>query len=303
MKGRILALITSLIVSGCAGLYANNAAKPQSSAAPESTTVSVTASSQDTTSAQDFSSKVSSEASSKPQTVKISVPKSSSSCPNSQVSSKAPVSSKPAASSQPSSSSKAASAPAANRTTTYQSLNDYINSLLNGSKNGTSCPKTPSSGGGSSNSSKPSSSAPSSGNSSAPSTGTGSGTYADFQNQVLQLVNQERTSRGLKALTMDSALNNTATLKSQDMAKLGYFDHTSPTYGSPFDMMKQFGISFRTAGENIAMGQTSPQQVMDGWMNSSGHRANILNSSYTKIGIGIARNSSGRYYWTQQFIG
>lgn len=87
------------------------------------------------------------------------------------------------------------------------------------------------------------------------------------------------------------------------MAKLNYFDHTSPTYGSPFDMMKQFGISYRTAGENIAMGQTSPQQVMQGWMNSSGHRANILNSSFTQIGVGIAKNAKGQYIWTQQFIG
>jgi len=87
------------------------------------------------------------------------------------------------------------------------------------------------------------------------------------------------------------------------MAKLNYFDHQSPTYGSPFDMMKQYGISYRAAGENIAMGQTSPQQVMQGWMNSPGHRANILNASFTQIGVGIAQNAQGRYYWTQQFIG
>ena len=130
-----------------------------------------------------------------------------------------------------------------------------------------------------------------------------SDSYASFRNQVVQLVNQERASSGLNALTVDSALTNTATLKSQDMAKLGYFDHMSPTYGSPFDMMRQFGISYRTAGENIAMGQTSPSQVMQGWMNSKGHRENILNTSYTKIGVGIAQNSSGQYYWTQQFIG
>lgn len=130
-----------------------------------------------------------------------------------------------------------------------------------------------------------------------------SGSYSSFQNQVVQLVNQERTSRGLKALAVDSALTKTATLKSQDMAKLGYFDHNSPTYGSPFDMMKQFGITYRAAGENIAYGQTSPAQVMQGWMNSEGHRANILSTSYTKIGVGIAQNAAGRYYWTQQFIG
>jgi uncharacterized YkwD family protein len=134
----------------------------------------------------------------------------------------------------------------------------------------------------------------------APSAGS---SYSAFQNEVVRLVNQERAKNGLGALSVDSALTKTATLKSQDMAENGYFSHTSPTYGSPFDMMKQFGITYRTAGENIAMGQTTPAQVMEGWMNSPGHRANILQSSYTKIGVGVAQNSSGRYYWTQQFIG
>ena len=68
-------------------------------------------------------------------------------------------------------------------------------------------------------------------------------------------------------------------------------------------MMQQFGISYRTAGENIAMGQTSPAQVMNSWMNSEGHRKNILNASFTQIGVGIAKNANGQYIWTQQFIG
>lgn len=113
----------------------------------------------------------------------------------------------------------------------------------------------------------------------------------------------ERAKAGLQALTADGSLNTTATLKSQDMAKNSYFDHTSPTYGSPFDLMKKYGISYHAAGENIAMGQTSPAQVMAGWMNSVGHRANILNTSFTKIGVGVAQNPNGRYYWTQHFIG
>ena len=83
------------------------------------------------------------------------------------------------------------------------------------------------------------------------------------------------------------------------MRSLGYFSHTSPTYGSPFDMMKNYGIHYRAAGENIAQGQTSAQQVMNAWMNSSGHRANILNSSYTHIGVGYI---SDGHYWTQMFI-
>lgn len=127
--------------------------------------------------------------------------------------------------------------------------------------------------------------------------------YSAFQNEVLTLVNQQRAANDLRALSANAQLMKTATLKSEDMAKLNYFDHTSPTYGTPFEMMKQFGISYRTAGENIAMGQTSPEQVMNDWMNSEGHRKNILNAAFTQIGIGIAKNANGQYIWTQQFIG
>ncbi|MDF2985840.1 MAG: uncharacterized protein K0R50_1350 [Eubacterium sp.] len=134
-------------------------------------------------------------------------------------------------------------------------------------------------------------------------TASTNGDYSAFQKKVVELVNAERAKAGLKPLKMNTELSKVATLKSQDMAKNNYFDHNSPTYGSPFDMMKKYGISYRTAGENIAMGQTTPEQVMNGWMNSPGHRANILKSSFTEIGVGIAKNSSGRLYWTQQFIG
>ncbi len=144
--------------------------------------------------------------------------------------------------------------------------------------------------------SKPSTSKPSS----SPAT---NGDYSAFQKKVVDLVNAERAKAGLKPLKMNTQLSKTATLKSQDMAKNNYFDHNSPTYGSPFDMMKKYGISYRTAGENIAMGQTTPEQVMKGWMNSPGHRANILKASFTQIGVGVAKNSAGRLYWTQQFIG
>ena len=83
------------------------------------------------------------------------------------------------------------------------------------------------------------------------------------------------------------------------MSKNNYFSHTSPVYGTPFQMMKNFGISYKSAGENIAKGQATPQAVVNAWMNSSGHRANILNKSYTRIGVGYVAN--GRY-WTQMFI-
>ena len=84
------------------------------------------------------------------------------------------------------------------------------------------------------------------------------------------------------------------------MQTKGYFSHTSPTYGSPFDMMKKFGITYRSAGENIAMGQRTPEEVVKAWMNSEGHRKNILNSSFTHIGVGHVASGN---YWTQMFIG
>lgn len=124
----------------------------------------------------------------------------------------------------------------------------------------------------------------------------------NVEEEVLSLVNQERSKIGLKPLQMDWELARVARMKSEDMAKKNYFSHTSPTYGSPFDMMKQFGISFRTAGENIASGQTTPKEVMESWMNSQGHRANILKPDYTHLGVGYYRGGSYGHMWTQMFI-
>ena len=121
-----------------------------------------------------------------------------------------------------------------------------------------------------------------------------------YENEVIRLVNVERSKQGLKSLDSDWQLSRVARYKSQDMRDNGYFSHTSPTYGSPFEMMKSFGISYRTAGENIAKGQKTPKAVVNAWMNSSGHRANILNSSFTKIGVGYVKDGN---YWTQMFIG
>lgn len=122
------------------------------------------------------------------------------------------------------------------------------------------------------------------------------------ENEVIRLVNVERTKRGLQPLKANWELSRVARLKSQDMANKGYFSHQSPTYGSPFNMMENFGIRFSSAGENIAYGQKTPAQVMTAWMNSPGHRANILSPSYTEIGVGLARNKNGVLYWTQMFI-
>ena len=129
------------------------------------------------------------------------------------------------------------------------------------------------------------------------------GEFAAFQKEVVRLVNVERQKQGLGKLSLNAKLSNVATLKSQDMINKNYFDHTSPTYGSPFDMMKQFNISYKTAGENIAKGQKTPAEVVKAWMNSQGHRENILNKNYTEIGIGVAKDANGTLYWTQMFIG
>ena len=120
-----------------------------------------------------------------------------------------------------------------------------------------------------------------------------------FEQEVIRLVNEIRAENGLKALTYDWELSRVARYKSQDMKDNNYFSHTSPVYGTPFQMMKNFGISYRSAGENIAKGYATPQAVVNGWMNSSGHRANILNAGYTHIGVGYV---SGGNYWTQMFI-
>ena len=128
---------------------------------------------------------------------------------------------------------------------------------------------------------------------------TESQSVTSFEQKVVQLVNDVRKKNGLKALTEDWQLSRVARYKSQDMRDLGYFSHTSPTYGSPFEMMKSFGIKYRTAGENIARGYQTPEAVVNAWMNSPGHKANILNSSYTHIGVGYVASGS---YWTQMFI-
>ncbi|OXS57611.1 hypothetical protein B1A99_16250 [Cohnella sp. CIP 111063] len=123
-----------------------------------------------------------------------------------------------------------------------------------------------------------------------------------YELEVLNLTNAERQKAGLKPFSGDySNLNRSARAKSEDMAKNNYFSHTSPTYGDPFAMMRNFGVQYQSAGENIAKGQPSPQQVVQAWMNSPGHRANIMNASYTHMGVGYVANN-GQPCWTQQFV-
>lgn len=126
------------------------------------------------------------------------------------------------------------------------------------------------------------------------------GAASSYEQAVVTLVNAERAKYGLAALTLDETLCSYARVKSQDMHDNGYFSHESPTYGSPFEMMQSFGISYRSAGENIAMGYSSPKAVVTAWMNSAGHRANILSASYTSIGVGYVADGG---YWTQWFVG
>ncbi|WP_372663450.1 CAP domain-containing protein [Cohnella sp.] len=126
---------------------------------------------------------------------------------------------------------------------------------------------------------------------------------AGYEQQVLQLTNQKRQEAGLSPCAgNDSNLNRSARAKSQDMASNNYFSHESPTYGDPFAMMRNFGVQYQSAGENIAMGQPTPQEVVTAWMNSPGHRKNIMNGSFTHLGVGYVLQN-GRAYWTQQFIG
>ncbi|MBS4197333.1 sporulation protein [Bacillus sp. FJAT-49870] len=118
--------------------------------------------------------------------------------------------------------------------------------------------------------------------------------------QVIDLTNAERRKQGLSDLKADTQLSGVAQKKSDDMQQKNYFSHTSPTYGSPFDMMRDFGVTYKSAGENIAQGQQSPQEVVQAWMNSEGHRKNILNNNFTHIGVGYEQTGK---HWTQMFIG
>ncbi|MBH0230400.1 CAP domain-containing protein [Halobacillus yeomjeoni] len=126
---------------------------------------------------------------------------------------------------------------------------------------------------------------------------------SDYEQEVVALVNEERSQEGLAPLEAHERLSGLARLKSRDMAEHGYFSHTSPNYGSPFEMMNQYDFEYRAAGENIAAGQRTPEEVVEGWMNSEGHRENILNKNFTHIGIGYIEDS-GSYgtYWTQLFM-
>lgn len=127
---------------------------------------------------------------------------------------------------------------------------------------------------------------------------------SEYEMKVLELVNAERAKYGLAALTWDNKLADVARAHSRDMAERNFFSHNNPDGKTPFDRIKAAGINYSSAGENIAAGQKTPEEVVEAWMNSEGHRANILNASFKKLGVGYVTSNQGyKTYWTQNFIG
>lgn len=122
------------------------------------------------------------------------------------------------------------------------------------------------------------------------------------EKEVFDLINKQRTQNGLSALKLDTETLRVARIKAQDMVENNYFSHNSPTYGSPFQMLNSFKISYKTAGENIA-GNSSNSSAVTAWMNSSGHKANILNSSFNYTGIGVVKSSKYGKVYVQMFLG
>ncbi len=139
-------------------------------------------------------------------------------------------------------------------------------------------------------------------NSSSNNSGTTTAGLTSDELEVFNLINEQRTQNGLAALKIDTEVQNVARIKAQDMVNNNYFSHTSPKYGSPFDMLKSFKVSYKTAGENIA-GNSSNSAAVTAWMNSSGHKANILNSSFNYTGIGVIKGSKYGKIYVQMFIG
>lgn len=127
-------------------------------------------------------------------------------------------------------------------------------------------------------------------------------TLSSDEKEVFDLINKQRINNGLSALKIDTEVQNVARVKAKDMVDNNYFSHNSPTYGSPFDMLKSFKVSYKTAGENIA-GNSSNSAAVTAWMNSSGHKANILNSSFNYTGIGVVKSSKYGKVYVQMFIG
>lgn len=122
------------------------------------------------------------------------------------------------------------------------------------------------------------------------------------EQEVFNLINQQRMQNGVQSLKVDKEVQRVARIKAEDMVANNYFSHTSPTYGSPFDMLRSFKITYKTAGENIAANSSNDNAVTS-WMNSSGHKANILNSNFNYTGIGVVSSPKYGKVFVQMFIG
>ena len=134
----------------------------------------------------------------------------------------------------------------------------------------------------------------------------GASTSDAFTDEVIALTNAERAKTGAGALTKNAILTSAAQSHTNDMACKFFLDHTGSDKSSPFDRMTRFGYNYSTAAENVAMGQQTPPEVVKGWMESPGHKANILNAAYTEIGVGYVNNpaeneANYNHYWTQKF--
>lgn len=140
------------------------------------------------------------------------------------------------------------------------------------------------------------------GSSNSSNSGTTTSTMTSDEQEVFNLINKQRTANGLPALKLDNEVQRVAKIKAQDMVNNNYFSHNSPTYGSPFDMLQSFKVSYKTAGENIA-GNSSNSGAVNAWMNSSGHKANILNKSFNYTGIGVVNSPKYGKVYVQMFIG
>ena len=140
------------------------------------------------------------------------------------------------------------------------------------------------------------------GNNSGTGTPSTSTTLTADELETFNLINQQRINNGLPALKIDAEVQRVARIKAQDMVNNNYFSHNSPTYGTPFQMLNSFKVSYKTAGENIA-GNSNNQAAVTAWMNSSGHRANILNGNFNYTGIGVVNGSKYGKIYVQMFIG
>lgn len=121
------------------------------------------------------------------------------------------------------------------------------------------------------------------------------------EKEIFNLINSQRTSNGLQALKVDSEVQRVARIKAEDMVTNNYFSHNSPIYGSPFEMLTSFKVSYKSAAENIAA-NSSNSSAVSSWMNSSGHKANILNGNYSYTGVGVVNSSKYGKIFVQMFI-